>query len=105
MEFLIILNVVTILIVLYILGSNYNPSINLEFNTLDNEDYGNRLAYLSMVNNPRNNENFRDIFQENLDLQKSKEDGITNSKIKDEYIENKKKKTQERIYNNYYDYI
>ena len=103
MEFLIILNVVTILIVLYILGSNYNPSINLEFNTLDNEDYGNRLAYLSMVNNPRNNENFRDIFQENLDLQKSKEDGITNSKIKDEYIENKKKKTQERIYNNYYD--
>ena len=56
-----------------------------------------------MVNNPRNNENFRDIFQENLDLQKSKEDGITNSKIKDEYIENKKKKTQERIYNNYYE--
>ena len=106
MEFLIILNVVTILIVLYILGSNYNPSINLEFNTLDNEDYGNRLAYLSMVNNPRNNENFRDIFQENLELQKNKEEGtLTDSKIKDEYIENKKKKTQERIYNNYYDYI
>jgi hypothetical protein len=56
------------------------------------------------VDNSRNYENFRDIFQENLDLQKNKDEGgITNSKIKDEYKENKKKKTQNRIYS-YYDY-
>ena len=103
-EFLIILNVVTILIVLYILGSNYDLRINLEFDTPEENENG-RLTYLSFVGNSRNNDNFRDIFQENLELQKHKEEGtLTDSKIKDEYIENKKKKMQERLYN-YYDYI
>ena len=103
-EFLIILNVVTILIVLYILGSNYDLRINLEFDTPEENENG-RLTYLSFVGNSRNNDNFRDIFQENLELQKNKEEGtLTDSKIKDEYIENKKKKMQERLYN-YYDYI
>ena len=103
-EFLIILNVVTILIVLYILGSNYDLRINLEFDTPEENENG-RLTYLSFVGNSRNNDNFRDIFQENLELQKNKGEGtMTDSKIKDEYIENKKKKMQERLYN-YYDYI
>ena len=101
-EFLIILNIVTIFIVLYILGSNYNLRINFEYDSPNDED--NRLTYYSFVDNSRNYENFRDIFQENLDLQKNKDQGgITNSKIKDEYKENKKKKTQDRIYS-YYDY-
>ena len=103
-EFLIILNVVTILIVLYILGSNYDLRINLEFDTPEENENG-RLTYLSFVGNSRNNDNFRDIFQENLELQKNKgEATMTDSKIKDEYIENKKKKMQERLYS-YYDYI
>ena len=101
-EFLIILNIVTILIVLYILGSNYNFRINFEYDSPNDED--NRLTYYSFMDNSRNYENFRDIFQENLDLQKNKDEGgITNSKIKEEYKENKKKKTQDRIYS-YYDY-
>ena len=104
-EFLIILNVVTILIVLYIIGTNYNLRINLEFDPMNEENNENRLAYLSFIDNSRNNDNFRDIFQENLELQKNKDGAtITNSKIKEEYIENKKKKLQERLYN-YYDYI
>jgi hypothetical protein len=104
-EFLIILNVVTILIVLYILGSNHNLRINLEFEPQYYESDNERLGYLSYMDNSRNNDNFRDIFQENLELQKHKEEGtLTDSKIKDEYIENKKKKMQERLYN-YYDYI
>ena len=103
-EFLIILNVVTILIVLYILGSNYNLRINLEFEPQYYESDKERLAYLSYMDNSRNNDNFRDIFQENLDMQKNLEEGITNSKIKNEYIENKKKKLQERLLCDYYDY-
>ena len=103
-EFLIILNVVTISIVLYIIGTNYNLRINLEFDPVDEEDNRNRLAYLSFMDNSRNSENFRDIFKENLEVQKNKEEGITNTKMKDEYIENRKKKLQERIYN-YYDYL
>ena len=103
-EFLIILNVVTILIVLYILGSNYNLRINLEFEPQYYESDEERLAYLSYMDNSRNNDNFRDIFQENLDMQKNLDEGITNSKIKNEYIENKKKKLQERLLYNYYDY-
>ena len=103
-EFLIILNVVTILIVLYILGSNYDLRINLEFDTPEENENG-RLAYLSFIDNSRNNDKFRDVFQENLELQKNKgEATMTDSKIKDEYIENKKKKIQERLYS-YYDYI
>ena len=103
-EFLIILNVVTILIVLYILGSNYDLRINLEFDTPE-ENENLRLAYLSFIDNSRNNDKFRDVFQENLELQKNKgEATMTDSKIKDEYIENKKKKIQERLYS-YYDYI
>ena len=103
-EFLIILNVVTILIVLYILGSNYNLRINLEFEPQYYESDKERLAYLSYMDNSRNNDNFRDIFQENLDMQKNLDEGITNSKIKNEYIENKKKKLQERLLYNFYDY-
>ena len=104
-EFLIILNVVTILIVLYIIGTNYNLRIALDFDPMNEENNENRLAYLSFIDNSRNNDNFRDIFQENLELQKNKDGAtITNSKIKEEYLENKKKKLQERLYN-YYDYI
>ena len=104
-EFLIILNVVTILIVLYILGNSNNIRIDFELDKPEENDNGNRLTYLSFIDNSRNNQNFRDIFQENLDLQKNKEEGtLTNSKKKEEYNENKKKKMQERIYN-YYDYI
>ena len=101
-EFLIILNVVTILIVLYILGSNHNLRINLEFEPQFYESDNERLGYLSYMDNSRNNDNFRDIFQENLDMQKNMDEGgITNSKVKKEFIENKKKKLQDRIYNLY----
>ena len=60
------------------------------------------MGYLSYMDNSRNNDNFRDIFQENLDMQKNMDEGgITNSKVKKEYIENKKKKLRDRIYNLY----
>ena len=69
-EILIILNVVTIIIVLYIFSSVYNFKIDLGTDDMEeNGEYDdNKYTYLSFVNNARNNENqnFRDIFQEDL---------------------------------------
>ena len=69
-ELLIILNVVTIIIVLYIFSSVYNFKIDLGTDDMEeNSEYDdNKYTYLSFVNNARNNENqnFRDIFQEDL---------------------------------------
>ena len=109
-EFLIILNVITIIIVLYLLGSIYTFKTNSE-NDNYNEDYedalNNRYAYISFINNNRNdnNQNFMDLFQE--DLQNKGDDGITNSAGKDDYIDknkNKKKTSDKYLYytNNIY---
>lgn len=102
-ELLIIFNVVTILIVLYILSSVYNFRIDLNPDGIDEneEEYeDNKLTYLAFIrNHGNNNQNFRDLFEENLDLLNKGDDGITSSSSKDEYLDKKKKKNKER-----YDY-
>ena len=102
-ELLIIFNVVTIIIVLYILSSVYNFRIDLNPDGIDeNEDEyeDNKLTYLAFIRNQgNNNQNFRDVFEENLDLLNKGDDGITSSSSKEEYLDKKKKKNKER-----YDY-
>ncbi len=102
-ELLIIFNVVTILIVLYILSSVYNFRIDLNPDGIDeseDEYEDNKLTYLAFIrNHGNNNQNFRDLFEENLDLLNKGDDGITSSSSKEEYLDKKKKKNKER-----YDY-
>ena len=102
-ELLIIFNVVTIIIVLYILSSVYNFRIDLNPDGIDeNEDEyeDNKLTYLAFIRNQgNNNQNFRDVFEENLDLLNKGDDGITSSSSKEDYLDKKKKKNKER-----YDY-
>ena len=98
-EFLIILNVITILTVLYLLGSIYSVNSNYENDNYeeDNEDImNNRYAYISFINNNRkeDNQNFRDFFQE--DLKNKGDDEITSSATKDDYTNKNKKKNSER---------
>ena len=99
-ELLIILNVVTIIIVLYIFSSVYNFKIDLGTDDMEeNSEYDdNKYTYLSFVNNARNNENqnFRDIFQEDLELLTKGDDGITRASLQEDYMDKKKKKNNER---------
>lgn len=99
-EILIILNVVTIIIVLYIFSSVYNFKIDLGTDDMEeNGEYDdNKYTYLSFVNNARNNENqnFRDIFQEDLELLTKGDDGITRASLQEDYMDKKKKKNNER---------
>ena len=102
-ELLIILNVVTILIVMYILGSIYNLKTNLDYDKIKDDDFMNKLAYLSFADDSNeedygNYRDYRDIFRENMDLQlkKKEEERITSSKMKDEYLDDRKRKIMER---------
>ena len=101
-ELLIILNVVTIVIVLYILSSVYNFRLNLDPDAMNEneDDYDDsKLTYLTFLRRPRNDEqNFRDIFQEDLDLLNKGDDGITSSSHKEEYLDKKAKKNSERYF-------
>ena len=101
-ELLIILNVVTIVIVLYILSSVYNFRLNLDPEAMNEneDDYDDsKLTYLTFLRRPRNDEqNFRDIFQEDLDLLNKGDDGITSSSHKEEYLDKKGKKNNERYF-------
>ena len=101
-ELLIILNVVTIVIVLYILSSVYNFRLNLDPDSMNEneDDYDDsKLTYLTFLRRPRNDEqNFRDIFQEDLDLLNKGDDGITSSSHKEEYLDKKGKKNNERYF-------
>ena len=105
-EFLIILNIITIIVVIYMLCSIYTIRTNSDSDDLDddNDINNSRLAYLSFLNNRReeNAQKFGDLFQEDL---QNKDDGITSSATNNDYIEKKKKKAPERyIYftNDYY---
>ena len=99
-ELLIILNVVTILIVLYILGSIYSLKSNYDYDKGKDEDFMNKLAYLSFSDDSNDEDyiNYRDIFRENMDyqLKKKEEERITRSVLKDDYIDDRKRKIQER---------
>ncbi len=96
-ELLIIFNVIIIVVALYILSS-MNVEGNYDMDSLSGDDYddinNNRLAYLSFLNNIRNekNKNYKDILQD--DLQNKGDDGITSSTKKEEYIDYNKKKTK-----------
>ena len=101
-ELLIILNVVTIVIVLYLLSSIYNFRLNLDPDSMNenDDDYdSSKLTYLSFIRRPRNdNQNFRDIFEEDLDLLNKGDDGITSSSRKEEFLDKKGKKNNERYF-------
>ena len=66
----------------------------------NDDDYdSSKLTYLSFIRRPRNdNQNFRDIFQEDLDLLNKGDDGITSSSHKEEYLDKKGKKNNERYF-------
>ena len=104
-EFLIILNIITIIVVIYMLCSIYTIRTGIDSDDMDDDnDINNRLAYLSFINNRRNEnpQNFGDFYQDDL---QNKDDGITRSATNNDYIEKKKKKDPERyIYytNDYY---
>ena len=105
-EFLIILNIITIIVVIYMLCSIYTIRTNSDSEDLDddNDISNSRLAYLSFLNNRReeNAQKFGDLFQDDL---QNKDDGITSSATNNDYIEKKRKKAPERyIYytNDYY---
>ena len=99
-ELLIILNVVTILIVMYILGAIYNLKENLNFDLdkIRDDDYMNKVAYLSFSDdsNDEDSGNYRNFFRENLDsqLKKKEEERITSSK--EDFLDDRKRKIQER---------
>ena len=99
-ELLIILNVVTILIVMYILGSIYNLKSNLDYDKIRDEDFMNKMGYLSFIDDSSDEDfgNYRDIFRENIDitLKKKEEERITSSKLKEELLDDRKRKIQER---------
>ena len=99
-ELLIILNVVTILIVMYILGSIYNLKTNLDNDKIRDDDFMNKMGYLSFIDDTNDEDfgNYRDIFRENIDLQlkKKEEERITSSKLKEEFLDDRKRKIQER---------
>ena len=60
----------------------------------------NKMAYLSFVDESNDEEyiNYRDLFRENMDLQlkKKEEQRITRAQPNEEYIDDRKKKIQER---------
>ena len=99
-ELLIILNVVTILIVMYILGSIYNLKNNLDYDKIRDDDFMNKMAYLSFTDESNDDDysNYRDIFRENMDLhlKKKEEERITRAKPNEEYVDDRKRKIQER---------
>ena len=101
-ELLFILNIVTIIMVMYILGCIYSLKTKLEISQIREEDFFDKLAYFSIMDPPNDedeNVNIRDMVRENiLDMQLKKKDdeSITSSKPKEEFMYDKKRNFQDR---------
>ena len=85
---------------MYILGSIYNLKTNLDYDKIRDDDFMNKMGYLSFIDDTNDEDfgNYRDIFRENIDLQlkKKEEERITSSKLKEEFLDDRKRKIQER---------
>ena len=102
-ELLIILNIVTLLIVIWLLGSIYNVRNNFDYDKMRDDDYLNKLAYLSFADESNNDDeyiNYKDLLGGNmnmdLQLKKKDEEQITRAKPNEVLIDEKKRKIQER---------
>ena len=99
-ELLFILNVITILVVLYLVGSIYSLRSNLEYEKVRVEDVMNKLAYLSLVDDSNDDDyvNLRDIFGDNnLDMSlKTRDEGRITSTTKGDYMDERKRKMQDK---------
>ena len=99
-ELLFILNIITILVVLYLVGSIYSLRSNLEYEKVKVEDVMNKLAYLSLVDDSNEDDyaNLRDIFGDNnIDMNlKTRDEGRITSTTKEDYIEERKRKMQDK---------
>ena len=99
-ELLFILNVITILVVLYLVGSIYNLRSNLEYEKVRVEDVMNKLAYLSLVDDSNDDDyvNLRDLFGDNnIDMNlKMRDEARITSTTKEDYIDDRKRKMQDK---------
>ena len=99
-ELLFILNVITILVVLYLVGSIYSLRSNLEYEKVRVEDVMNKLAYLSLVDDSNDDDyvNLRDIFGDNnIDMNlKTRDEGRITSTTKGDYMDERKRKMQDK---------
>ena len=86
--------------VMYILSSIYNLKNNLDYDKIRDDDLMNKLAYLSFADESNDEDyiNYEDLFRENSDLQmtKKEEERITRAEPNEWYIDDRKKKNQER---------
>ena len=93
-ELLFILNVITILVVLYLVGSIYSLKSNLEYEKVRVEDVMNKLAYLSLVDDSNDDDyvNLRDLFGDNnIDMSlKMRDEGRITSTTKEDYMDKRK---------------
>ena len=93
-ELLFILNVITILVVLYLVGSMYSLRSNLEYEKVRVEDVMNKLAYLSLVDDSNDDDyvNLRDLFGDNnIDMSlKMRDEGRITSTTKEDYMDKRK---------------
>lgn len=97
-ELLFILNFVTILIVMYLLGSIFGLKSRVVYENINDEDFMDKLAFVPFndESNDDNYDNMRDMFRDNIinNLKKKEEERITSSK--EEFMNYRKKKIQDR---------
>ena len=67
-ELLIILNVVTILIAIYLVGAIHSLNSNIEYKSISDDSFMNKIALLSMADGSDDQEydNMEDLFSENI---------------------------------------
>ena len=98
-EFLVIFNIITILIILYLLCSIYSIKSDLEYEKLIEEEFVSKLSYLNVVNDndddssfkPNNNNNYKNKEEEKNNKEKEnkkKKDSKRNNSL----LENEKEK-------------
>ena len=72
----------------------------LDYDKIRDDDFMNKMAYLSFTDESNDDDysNYRDIFRENMDLhlKKKEEERITRAKPNEEYVDDRKRKIQER---------
>ena len=97
-ELLFILNFVTILIVMYLLGSIFGLKSRIVYENINDDDFMDKLAFVSYndESNDEDYDNMRDMFRVNIanNLKKKEEERITSSK--EDIITYRNRKIQER---------
>ena len=109
-ELLVILNVVTIIIVLYLLNSTYTLKSNIENDNLKDEDIMNKITYLSYLDdsNGEFTNDYKDIFRDNIIINLKNKEVEKITSVKEEYQHimderSRKNKDKRKKSNNFYD--